>query len=135
MLAGDLIRHQKRLRPNAVAMTYAGKEYTFAQLVERSNRAGNALHDLGIRKGERVAILSQNCNQYIELYFAIGKIGAVTVPLNYRLTAAELEYIINNSEAVALIVADDFVSAIAQIRHLLPNIRHSICIGGSHQGY
>ncbi len=135
MLAGDLIRHQKRMRPNAVAMTYAGKEYTYAQLDERSNRAGNALRDLGIRKGERVAILSQNCNQYIEVYFGNGKIGAVTVPLNYRLTPAELEYIINNSDAVALIVADDFVATIAQIKHLLPNIRHYISLGGSHQGY
>ncbi len=135
MLAGDLIRHQKRLRPNTVAMTYAGKEFTYAQMSERVNRAANALHELGIRKGERVALLSQNCNQYVELCFANGKIGAVSVPLNYRLTPAELEYIINNSEAVALIVADDFVATIAQIKHLLPNIRHTVCIGGSHQGY
>jgi fatty-acyl-CoA synthase len=104
-------------------------------VLERVNRAANALRDLGIKKGERVAVLAQNCHQYVELYFANGKNGSVTTPLNYRLTPTELEYIINNSEAVAVIVADDFVSVISQIKHLLPKVRHTICIGGSHQGY
>jgi fatty-acyl-CoA synthase len=135
MIAGDLLGHQKRLRPNQVALTYAGKEYTYALLVERVNRAANALREMGIRKGERVAVLSQNCNQYIEIYFANGKAGSVTVPLNYRLTPTELEFIINNSDAVALIVSEDFLQPIAQIKHLLPNIRKWIVIGGSHQGY
>jgi fatty-acyl-CoA synthase len=135
MIIGDILRRQRQFRPKAVAMTYEGKEYTYSQVLERVNRAANALRDLGIKKGERVAVLAQNCHQYVELYFANGKNGSVTTPLNYRLTPTELEYIINNSEAVAVIVADDFVSVISQIKHLLPKVRHTICIGGSHQGY
>ncbi len=135
MIAGDLLRHQKVLRRNAVAMTYAGKDFTYAEMVERVNRAANAFRALGIRKEDRVALLSQNCNQYFEIYFANGKVGSVTTPLNYRLAAPEIEFIINNSEAVALIVSDDFVPMIAQIKHLLPTVRHYICIGGHHQGY
>ncbi len=135
MIIADILRRQCTLRPNAVAMTYAGKETTYAQMGDRVNRAANALRELGVKKGDRVAVLSQNCNQFVELYFANGKLGSVTTPLNYRLTATELEFIINNSEAVALIVQDDFVPTIAGIKHLLPNIKHYITIGGSHQGY
>ncbi|MDP3940659.1 MAG: AMP-binding protein, partial [Deltaproteobacteria bacterium] len=135
MIIADILRRQCTLRPNAVAMTFAGKETTYAQMGDRVNRAANALREMGVNKGDRVAVLSQNCNQFVELYFANGKLGSVTTPLNYRLTAAELEFIINNSEAVALIVQDDFVPTIAGIKHLLPNIKHYITIGGSHQGY
>jgi fatty-acyl-CoA synthase len=135
MIASDIVRRNNTLRPHQVAMTFGGHAYTYAALSERVNRAANALRGLGIGKGDRVAVLALNCNQYVELYFANGKIGAVTTPLNYRLTGTELEFIINNSEAVALVVDQEHVGRIAELKHLLPTVRHYICIGGQHQGY
>ncbi len=135
MLVGDLLRRHAKLRPEHVAITFAGRALSYRALEQRANRLANALLGLGVRKGDRVAVLAYNCSEYLELYFANGKIGAVTTPLNYRLTAPELEYILTNSEAVALVVAEEFVPIIAEIKTLLPNVRHFICIGARHEGY
>jgi acyl-CoA synthetase (AMP-forming)/AMP-acid ligase II len=135
MLVGDLLRRHAKLRPEHAAITFAGRALSYRALEERVNRLANALLGLGVRKGDRVAVLAYNCSEYLELYFANGKIGAVTTPLNYRLTAPELQYILTNSEAVALVVAEELVPAIAEIKTLLPSVRHFVCIGGRHEGY
>lgn len=135
MTATDILRRHRRLRPNEPAVLFEETQLTWAQLDERVNRAANALLALGVKKGDRVAVLSFNCNQFVELYFASGKIGSVTTPLNFRLGPAELEYIINDSEAVALMVGEELVGNIAPIKTLLPTVRQFICIGGRHEGY
>ncbi len=135
MLANDILRRNLKLRPNATAMRFAGREWTYRQLDERVNRLANALAGLGIGKGERVAMLAKNCNAYVELYFADGKLGAVTTPLNYRLGASELEYILNDSEAVALIVAGGYIETVESLRDRLTHVRHFISLEGQHRGY
>jgi len=135
MIVSDLLRRHATLRPDHIAISFAGRALSYKTLEERVNRLANALLGLGIRKGDRVAVLAHNRSEYLELYFANGKIGSVTTPLNYRLTAPELEYIITDSEAVALFVAEELVPTIAEIKTLLPRVRHFICIGGRHEGY
>jgi acyl-CoA synthetase (AMP-forming)/AMP-acid ligase II len=84
--------------------------------------------DIGIRRGEHVAILSFNSNQYLESYFALAKMGAVAVPLNFRLHAEELKYIINNSDSVALIVGAPFVPTVRDLQADLPQVREYIAV-------
>ena len=135
MLAQDMIRHNAKIRPDRVAVTYAGGEITYRELLLRTNCAANALRGLGVKKGERVAVLAQNCHEYVELYFAAGKAGAVTTPLNYRLTGSEIEHIVNDSEATVVIAQDSFAPVIESIREKLPRVKELVCIGQKRDGW
>ena len=75
------------------------------------NRLANAFVNAGIRKGDRVAILSKNSIEYVMVYYAASKAGVAPVPLNYRLSPAEWAYIINDSRANALIASGEYVEA------------------------
>lgn len=129
MLATELIQKNVRLRPNQLALDFEGIEFTYKEFDESINRMANALLKLGIKKGDRVAILSKNNHLYMQLYFANGKIGGVTTPLNYRLTAPELEYIINNCEAETLIVEKEFLPVIKEIEQNITHVKQFIGIG------
>ena len=92
-----------------------GERLTFDALNHRCNRTANAFLAAGITKGERVALLLMNSSEFVEAYFAFAKIGAVVVPLNWRLVADELEFILKDSGATRLIFDDDFVDTVADL--------------------
>ena len=84
------------------------RRFTFAELNERCNRIANVLRDKGIGKDDRVALLMMNGVEYVESFFACAKVGAVIVPLNWRLVPDELEFILKDSGSVALIFDSEF---------------------------
>ena len=84
------------------------RRFTFAELNARANRVANGLLGAGIRPGDRVAALLKNGVEFVETYFAVAKIGAVFVPLNWRLVAAELAYILGDCSTKALVYDSDF---------------------------
>lgn len=88
---------------------------TYRELNESSNRIANALLGAGIEKGERVGLLLMNSREFMEAYYALGKIGAVVVPLNWRLVADELEFILKDSGTKRLIYGDEFVETVAEL--------------------
>ncbi len=88
---------------------------TFAELNERSNRIANALVADGIEKGERVGLLLMNGAEFMEAYFALAKVGAVVVPLNWRLVADELEFILKDSGTRRLIFDGEFAETAADL--------------------
>lgn len=92
-----------------------GERLTFAELNARSNQTANALLAAGVVKGERVGLLLMNSVQFVEAYFALAKIGAVVVPLNWRLVADELEFILKDSGTTRLVFDDDFVDTVADL--------------------
>ena len=94
---------------------HGGERLTFAELNARANRTANAFVEAGIEKGERVALLLMNSPEFVEAFFALGKIGAVVVPLNWRLVPDELEFILKDSGATRLIFDDDFVDTVAEL--------------------
>ena len=94
---------------------HGGERLTFAELNARANRTANAFAETGIEKGERVALLLMNSPEFVEAFFALGKIGAVVVPLNWRLVPDELEFILKDSGATRLIFDDDFVDTVAEL--------------------
>lgn len=120
MDAADLLSARARLTPDREALydVHTGKRYTYRQLNERANKAANFLRSrLGIKKGDRVSIYAQNCLAYIDLLYAVGKIGAVIVPLNWRLAVAELVYIVNDAEPSAILVGPEYVGEFQEINH------------------
>ena len=120
--------------PDKEAIVFEGKRYTFAQLAERTNRLGNALTRLGLKKGERIASLMVNCNQCIETYFSIAKAGGVYVPLNFRAKGNELTYMLNTAEASAVLVGERYLELVESIKPNLITVKHFISVDKAHQG-
>jgi len=120
--------------PDRAAISFEGKKCTFAELSERVNRLANALLGLGIEKGNVVALLEVNCNQYVEAYYAVAKIGAIFVPLNFRAKKDELVHMLSNSEAKVLFVGERYVDLVNSMRPELPLIKHYISIERKQDG-
>ncbi len=131
-LGENIIRNAERY-PGKVAFIFENKRFTFKQVNQRVNSLINALANLGVRKGDRVAILSYNCPQYFEV-FGIAKGSRICVPLDSRATGRELVYLLNNSEAGTLIVANKFVDLITSIRPEIPAVKNIICLDAIKDG-
>jgi len=134
MLLGDLIKRNRTLSPDNPAVIFEGKQFTWADFDERVNRLANVLLNLGVRDGEHVIILSKNCNEYLETYFACARSGSICTAINYRLTPHELHYVIENSEAKIVIVSDEFLDTLEEIRSDLKMAEHYIVIGQAPEG-
>lgn len=101
------------MSPDRIALVYEGTEWTYRQLHERATRLAHVLARLGVMHGQRVAYLGPNHPTFLETLFATGQLGAVFVPLNWRLATPELTYILSNSGAEVLIVAATHSSTMA----------------------
>ncbi len=113
---GEIVAAHARLQPAKIGARDSKRALTFAEWDERSNRLANALLGLGLAKGDRVALLAYNCVEWLELYVALAKAGLVAVPVNFRLTPPEIEYIVANCEARAMVVQDALVERVEPLR-------------------
>ncbi len=120
--------------PDKEAIVFEGKRYTFSQLNERVNRLGNALANLGVQKGDRVAMLQVNTNQCPEVYFAVAKIGAIYVPLNFRVKGNELTYMLNSSEANTLFIGERYIDLVNSIKAEPASVKTFISLDSPHDG-
>lgn len=116
------------------AIVFGEKRLTFKEVNERANRLANALQNLGIRRGDRIASLNRNCYQHIEIVFARYKTGAVEVNLNPRLNVEELAWQINDSESKILFVAEEFLDKVRQALQFQKSIKHIIALSGISDG-
>ncbi|MFC2051196.1 class I adenylate-forming enzyme family protein [Chloroflexota bacterium] len=120
--------------PEKDAIVFEGKRYTFSQLNERVNRIGNALSNLGVQKGDRVAMLQVNTNQCVEVYFAVAKIGAIYVPLNFRARGNELTYMLDSSESSALFAGERYIDLVDSIKPNLNSVNTFVSLDSPHEG-
>jgi acyl-CoA synthetase (AMP-forming)/AMP-acid ligase II len=118
--AGDVVKMNAINYPDKVAIKDKFRQATFAEWNERANRLANALSDMGVKKGDRFAILAYNCVEWMEIYAASAKAGQITVPIMFRLAPPEIEYIMNHSESKAFLVAQDFTEMVDGMRDKLP---------------
>ena len=133
---GDVLDAAALRFPNREAFFCAptGRRLTFAQVHERANRLANGLLGLGLHKGERVAFLSTNRVEMVEIYFALAKSGLVGLPLNYRLAPVEMVALMQEVDASALIFERKFAAAAAQARQALPTLRTQVAFGEGESG-
>ncbi|MEN8243469.1 MAG: long-chain fatty acid--CoA ligase [Thermodesulfobacteriota bacterium] len=131
LVIGEFLARWSRKEPAREALVYKEQRYTYRDLNERVNRLANGLKSLGIGRSDKVALLMTNCNQMIECYCAICKLGAVAVPLNFRLAGPEIAYQIDNSDACLLIFGQSFLDLVHSVSDQFANIEAQICVGGS----
>ena len=106
----DIPRAQAAARPERVALAWEAQTLTYRQLAKRVAETADALSSLGVKRGDRVAWLGRSCQYYHLLFFGLAELGACLTPLNYRLSAAELEYILRDSGAGLLFATDDRIT-------------------------
>lgn len=116
MNVGEWIRKWSLLQPQKKALYDEGHPFTYQEVNHRSNQLCHLLLKMGVKKGDRVAVLLHNCHQYIEIFLGLSKIGAILVPLNWRLAGLELEFILQDSGSRTLIFETEFEEVIASIR-------------------
>ncbi|MGD9100311.1 MAG: long-chain fatty acid--CoA ligase [Anaerolineae bacterium] len=133
MHAADLLSKRAHLTPNREALTEfaTGRRYTYAELNARANRLANFMRErLGVQKGDRVSVLAHNSVVYIDLFYGLAKIGAILAPLNWRLVARELTYIVNDCEPKVLLCGPDFADVLAEMRGEI-NVPHFVSLNGA----
>ncbi len=122
MTAGTVLKMMAMQYPDKQGAGDKIRNMTFKQWNDRSCRFANVLSRLGLRKGDRFAILAYNCVEWMEFYAGSAKGGQVTVPVMFRLAPPEIEYVVKHSDCKAFLVAKDFVPVVNSMRSNLPNI-------------
>ena len=108
--------HAKKYPAKLAVKDWCGKARTFSELNTRTNKLANGLLNMGLRKGDRVAVMLYNCAEFVEIYCAFAKAGLVVTPISWRYVGREIEYVVEDSDARAVIVCKELVNAISQIR-------------------
>ena len=127
---GSTLRRAAHKYPDRVALVSPeGERLTYHQVDRLSNRFANALVKLGIKKGEHIATLSLNSNEQLIAFFGIFKMGGTVVPINVRLAAPEMQWILDHSNSTALIFSKGFKDRVDQLRSELRGVRHYVIVG------
>lgn len=126
--ASTLDYHADR-RPQKVVLTHNGRELTNEVLFARVNALAKGLRELGVGRGDVVGLLLYNRIEFIELVYAVNRLGAAFLPLNYRLAPAEWEFILEHGEVKVLFTEGEFAGAVDQIASTLPVMQHRVLIG------
>jgi len=129
MNIGNWIRKWSQLSPQKVAIIDDGHEISYKELNQRSNQVANFLLKKGIHKGDRVGVLLYNCHEYVEIYCALAKVGAILVPLNWRMAPPEITYILNDCGATFLFFVEDFLDTALYIRDNVEKAKDYISLG------
>jgi acyl-CoA synthetase (AMP-forming)/AMP-acid ligase II len=134
---GQNLKVNAKKFPNTIALKDRERAFTYPETNRRVNKLAHSLVSLGLEKGDRVAVLLENSIEIVEMYLATAKTGLVIVPINFRLICPDVEYIINDSGAKALVVHHEFAPLVDEIR---PNLKHIepdnyIVVGGEREGY
>ena len=111
-----------------IALSEGDRELTYAHVRTRVNALSGALRDLGVNSGDIVAVLLYNRVEFVETMLAANRIGAAILPLNYRLSPAEWQYIIEHSDAVAIVTETEFVDGVDALVPALPRVRHKVTL-------
>ena len=131
LLLSDFLNRALRLYPEKLAVVCGDDRESYRTFGQRVNRLANALVALGVGKGDRVAILSPNCHRFLESFYGVTAIGAVLVPLNYRLVPADFLYIVNHAEANIFLVDHELVPIVRQIESELESVEQYVLLADS----
>ncbi|MGH6703078.1 MAG: long-chain-fatty-acid--CoA ligase [Bradyrhizobium sp.] len=131
----EFARRARRLYANREAVVDGDLRLTYAQFFDRCDRWSAALQALGVKRGDRVAYIAPNTHAHLEAYYAVPQIGAVLVPINYRLLPDDFDYIINHCGAKVVCAHGEYVDALEGIRDKLKTVEHFVALEGAGTGW
>jgi len=131
----DFARRARKLYADREAVVDGDLRMTYRQFFDRCDRWSSVLQQLGVRQGDRVAYLAPNTHAQLESFYAVPQLGAVLVPLDYRLTADDFVYLINHSGARVVCVHGDYLAAVDSIRQQIPGAEHFVALDGERAGW
>src|SRR6266480_1329431 len=132
----EFARRARRLYANREAVVDGDLRLTYAQFFDRSDRWSQVLQQrLGVGHGDRVAYIAPNTHAQLESFYAVPQLGAVLVPINYRLTADDFAYIIGHSGAKIVCAHADYLEAVDSIRDQIPGVSHYVALEGRRDGW
>ncbi len=131
----EFLRRARRLYPEREAVVDGDLRLTYEQFSGRCDRWSTALQRLGVRPGDRVAYIAPNTHAQLESFYAVPQIGAVLVPVNYRLSVHDFSYIINHSGARIVCAHADYLEAVDSVRADLPKVEHFVALEGRKEGW
>src|SRR6202171_4971647 len=127
------LRYAEEQFPRKTAVVCQDLRFTYAEFGNRRARRAGALRNAGVKAGDRVAFLSLNCHRLLEAYFGVLEAGCILLPLNIRLAAPELAYILHHSEATSLFLEQEFVGLVDSFRQDLRTVRSFHQLDGTPQ--
>ena len=131
----EFMRRSRRLYPNREAVVDGEQRLTYGDFFARCDRWSAALQQLGVSKGDRVAYIAPNTHAQLASFYAVPQLGAVLVPINYRLTADDFAYIIGHSGARIVCAHSDQLDAVESIRDRIPGVESFVALEGAREGW
>ena len=131
----EFARRTRRLHGHREGVVDGELRLTYEQFFDRCDRWSASLQRIGVARGDRVATIAPNTHAQLEAFYAVPQIGAVLVPVNYRLTPEDFVYIINHSGSSVVCVDEDYLDAVDSIRDRIPSVRHFVAFGGAREGW
>jgi fatty-acyl-CoA synthase len=132
----DLMRRTRRLYPDHEAVVDGELRLSYEQFFARCDRWSSVLQrELGVGPGDRVAYIAPNTHAQLASFYAVPQLGAVLVPINYRLTGDDFAYIINHSGAKVVCAHSDYLDAVDKIRGQLTGVAHFVALEGARDGW
>ena len=129
MVLTDTLKKAYQFFPKKQAIVCGGRRWTYQEFYDRIRRLSICLKELGVKKDDKVAILLPNCHCYLEAYYGIAQIGAISVPINHRLSPGEIAFILEDSESKILIADPMFQKQIDSIRGEMKQIKGILWTG------
>jgi len=131
----EFARRARSLYPDRIAVVDGAQSWTYEQLFARCDRWSAVLQRWGVRQGDRVAYIAPNTHAQLESFYAIPQLGAVLVPLNYRLTIEDFAYMIDHSGAKVVCVHADYLEAVDALRARCTGVAHWVALEGTRAGF
>ena len=131
----EFMRRARRLYADREAVVDGNLRYTYAELFDRCDRWSAALTRLGVKQGDRVAYIAPNTHAQLESFYAVPQVGAVLVPINYRLIADDFAYIIGHCGATIVCAAPEYFDAVDSIRDRIPGVTRFVALEGEKSGW
>ena len=128
----EFMRRTRSLYSDREAIIDGSARFTYEQFFERCDRWSAALQRIGVSKGDRIAYISPNTHENLESFYGVPQIGAILVPINFRLTPNEIQYILNHSGAKVVCAHSDYLETIETVRGDCPAVEHFIALEGDH---
>ncbi len=131
----DFARRTRRLHGGREAVVDGSVRLSYEQFFDRCDRWSSALQGLGVEQGDRVATIAPNTHAQLESFYAVPQLGAVLVPINYRLTPEDFVYIVNHSGATVVCATGEYLAAVDGVRDQMPDVKHFVAFDGTADGW